>query len=176
MTASQNELERHVSRCAMGDRKAFETLYTESSPSVYAVLMSMLHDAATAQDVLQDTYIKVWNRAGEYHAERGLVLSWIIAIARYRALDLLRASKRRSTYEQQSEQTPTTVPVSAGTTSQLLQECLERLADLQRKSILAAFVGGYTHEELAVREATPVGTIKSRIRRGLGRLRECLEQ
>jgi len=176
MADQQKELEVLLASTALGDRNAFQTLYSNTSPRVYAVLMSMLSDKATAQDVLQDTYVKVWSRASEYHSERGEVLSWIIAIARYRALDLLRAANRRQNFEQQA-MAPQALSLSATNDfSDLLQECLDRLAQLQRRSILAAFINGFTHEELASLEKTPVGTVKSRIRRGLARLRECLEQ
>lgn len=176
MADEQEELESLLARTAMADRAAFHALYGATSPRVYGVLVAMLRDEEIAQDVLQDTYVKVWGRAGEYHADRGQVLSWIIAIARYRALDLLRASKRRSSFEQQAGEALSLALPQADAFSELLKECLERLADIQRRSILYAFVHGYTHEELAEREATPVGTVKSRIRRGLQRLRECLEQ
>ena len=161
---------------ALGDRVAFQQLYSDTSPRVYGVLMSMLSDRATAQDVLQDTYVKVWSRAGDYHAERGEVLSWIIAIARYRALDLLRASSRRQNFEHQAAEPEALTFSASDEFSELLQECLNRLAQLQRRSILEAFINGFTHEELASNEDTPIGTIKSRIRRGLVRLRECLDQ
>lgn len=176
MADEQKTLEALIARTALGDRSAFQALYAATSPRVYSVLTAMLHDSATAQDVLQDTYVKVWGRSGEYHSERGQVLSWIIAIARYRALDLLRASKRRSGFEQQAATAlELTLPMN-DVYSELLEQCLARLAEIQRRSIVSAFVFGYTHEELAKSEETPIGTVKSRIRRGLARLRECLEQ
>jgi len=176
MEDQQDELEALIARAAMADRAAFQTLYKVTSPRVYAVLIAMLRDEEIAQDVLQDAYVKVWARAGEYHSERGQVLSWIIAIARYRALDVLRASKRRSNFEQQAgESAVLSVPATDAFT-EMLSECLDRLADLQRSNIISAFMHGFTHEELADREDTPIGTIKSRIRRGLQRLRECLDQ
>jgi RNA polymerase sigma-70 factor (ECF subfamily) len=172
----QAELEVMLARSALGDRDAFQRLYEATAPRVYAVLLSMLRDSALAQDVMQDAYVKVWGQSRDYHADRGLVLSWIIAIARYRALDLLRASKRRDALEMEAvQQQSLTEPTQEGF-SDLLRECLGKLADLQRRSIVAAFVNGFTHEELAAREATPVGTVKSRIRRGMQRLRECLQQ
>ncbi|MCB1687418.1 MAG: sigma-70 family RNA polymerase sigma factor [Halioglobus sp.] len=176
MADQQEELEVLIARAAMADRSAFHALYVATAPRVYAVLMVMLRDQETAQDVLQDTYVKVWGRAGEYHSERGEVLSWVIAIARYRALDLLRASKRRTNFEHQAGETLELSLPTSDAFSELTKECLNRLADIQRRSIISSFVHGFTHEELAVREETPIGTIKSRIRRGLQRLRECLEQ
>ncbi len=171
----QEILESLLARTALGERDAFRELYDSTSPRVYAVLVAMLHDPATAQDVMQDAYVKVWAQAREYHAERGLVLSWIIAIARYRALDLLRAARRRDVLEDEAGKVmEMSLPAREGF-SEMLQECLGRLAELQRRSILAAFVNGFTYEELAARESAPLGTVKSRIRRGLQRLRECLE-
>lgn len=172
----QDTLESLLARTALGDRVAFRELYDATSPRVYAVLMAMLREPAMAQDVMQDAYVKVWAQAREYHTERGLVLSWIIAIARYRALDLLRASRRRDALEDEAAVVMSmSLPASDGL-SEMLQECLGRLAEMQRRSILAAFVNGFTYEELAERESAPLGTVKSRIRRGLQRLRECLDQ
>ncbi len=176
MADQQADLESLLARAALADRAAFHALYDATSPLVYGVLRAMLRDEESAQDVLQDTYVKVWGRAGEYHSDRGHVLSWIIAIARYSALDLLRASKRRSNFEQQAGETLLLTLPDTDTFSDSLKDCLDRLADLQRRSIFSAFVHGFTHEELAQRENAPLGTIKSRIRRGLQRLRECLEQ
>ena len=91
----QADNETLIARVGLGDRGAFKSLYVGTAPRVYAVILQMLRDPALAQDVLQDTYIKVWSRAQDYHHERGQVLGWIIGIARYRALDILRSEQRR---------------------------------------------------------------------------------
>lgn len=164
-----------LARVVLGDRNAFQLLYEETSPKVYGVLLRMLGDASSAQDVLQDTYVRVWSRAGEFHGERGKVLAWIITIARYRALDLLRSQKRRVEVTREFSQDQK-FSVDLSESDPRLYSCLETLADTQKSSVVASFVHGFTHEELAVQFAAPIGTIKSRIRRGLQRLKECLEQ
>ncbi len=177
MNAEQAELEQLIARCVLGDRAAFKTLYEKTSARVFGLALRMLRSREQAQDLLQDVYVRVWSRAGEYHAQRGRVLAWIMAIARYRALDMLRAESRRTTGElvEQADPAAGADPDSDGISSRALEECLQRLADSQRRSILVVFYGGLTHDELAARQSTPVGTVKSRIRRGLQRLRECLE-
>ncbi len=176
MAVTDAQLEAWLARSLDGDRGAFHQLYDATSPRVYAVLMKLLAEPAMAQDVLQDTYVKVWAQAEHYRSERGLVLSWIISIARYRAIDLLRAQGRRSSHELAAGETQQSTSGNDDPLSDLLHECLAKLADLQRHTIQAAFVHGFTHTELAAREDAPVGTVKSRIRRGLQRLRECMEQ
>lgn len=174
----EDELQELLARTVMGDRAAFHSLYTETSPTVFGVLKQMLPDTAVAEDVLQDAYVKVWSRAGEFHGERGKVLGWIIAIARYRALDVIRANKRRFEITSEANLVPESVAADGGALElkTVLEECMSRLAELQRQSIIGAFVHGWTHEELANQLAQPIGTVKSRIRRGLNLLRECLER
>ncbi len=175
---NENELQTLVARTVHGDRVAFQALYESTSPTVFGVLQRMLSDRAQAEDVLQDTYVKVWSRAGEYHYERGRVIGWVIGIARNRALDILRAKKRRGEVQSADSWPPETIAGNSGELEQntVLQQCMERLAAIQQQSIIGAFVHGWTHEELAKLLSLPVGTVKSRIRRGLALLKDCLER
>jgi RNA polymerase sigma-70 factor (ECF subfamily) len=170
---------------ARGDRLAFSRLYKASSPHLYALLLRMLKNKALAEEALQDAYIKIWQNSKTYVPERGAPLTWLMSIARYRALDMLRQRRPEAKYQREegedalyelaeSLQDP---EADAGTQASLiqLQNCLETLNERQRQSILMAYYEGYSHGELAAFLDAPLGTAKSWVRRGLQRLRECLE-
>ena len=126
----------------------------------------------------------VWQKSETYAPERGAPLTWLLTIARYRALDLLRSKRPEVEMPEESEAPPLTLadpgedPAQRAVESEglgRLQRCLGGLEDEQRRSLLLAYYEGYTHQELARAMAAPLGTVKSWVRRGLSRLRECLE-
>lgn len=161
-----------LARIVLRDREAFAQFYELTSPRVYALALKMLGQRGLAADLLQDVYLKVWYGADAYDAGRGEPLAWLITITRHRAIDMLRSKSLR----EESLQAPLeTVTGSADPADKQLDDCVQRLEDQQRQSIFAAFFLGLTHSEIARRFAEPVGTIKSRVRRGLLALRECLE-
>ena len=177
-------LRRLLHRVADGDPTAFRKLYDATSPHLYAIALKMMRGHAAADDVLQDAFVQVWHRAGDYHVERGRVIAWLATIVRYRAIDRLRG--RRSGMpldESPGGMDPIDPDAAAGPLnsamaaddSRFLSRCLERLSDTQQQSVALAFFHGLTHAELADSLALPLGTIKSRLRRSLQRLRECLE-
>ena len=178
----EEELRALLSRTALGDRDAFKALYQATSPQILGLLIHMLGQRDRAEDALQDTYIKVWHRARDYHAERGQVNTWLASIARYRALDLLRADKTRQQRASRAkpelateDELPDALAQSQSDNGRLY-DCLHQLNDRQRQSIGLAFFRGFTHEELAAQLAAPLGTVKAWIRRGLQQLRLCLEE
>jgi len=180
MSESNHTLSILLAQTALGDKRAFHALYETTSPQIMGLLMSMLRRRDLAEDLLQDTYVKVWHRAGDYHAQRGQVSTWIASIARYAAIDLLRSEAIR---RPASDDTDSAVDPLASASRALVEdedqsrllECLDALSSDQRQTISLAFYRGYTHEELALQLATPLGTVKAWIRRGLNRLRECLD-
>ena len=184
MTADQTLLCSLLAKTALGDKNAFKQLYDETSPQLLGLLIGMLRHRDLAEDVLQDTFLKVWHRAGDYHADRGQVTTWLSSIARYRALDTLRAQKVRRKRDQQLGADDTVEPGAADSLSQWAanpgeqarrQDCIGELNENQRQSIGLAFYRGFTHEELSTQLEVPLGTIKAWIRRGLQQLRRCLE-
>lgn len=181
MTNSNQKLARLMAQVSLGDRAAFKTLYEHTAPDVMGLLRSMLRQGDLAEDLLQDTFVKVWHRAGDYHPERGQVSTWIASIARYAAIDALRARKIRrgddSLLDNLRDQRPSAFEQLAGDAQEeRLHHCMGTLSDDQKQSISLAFFGGYTHDELASQLDKPLGTVKAWIRRGLSKLRECLEQ
>ena len=181
MASEQSELVGVIGQVALGDRSAFKLLYDQTAPQVLGLLMSMLQSRDLAEDVLQDTYLKVWHRAADYHQGRGQVTTWLSSIARYRALDIMRASAIRKGEATDADDTldeisPSAMQaVAANLENSRLQTCLETLSSDQRQSIGLAYYRGFTHDELAAQLAVPLGTVKAWIRRGLQKLRECME-
>ena len=175
--AEQLELGMLMAKTVLRDQTAFKDLYDKTAHKVYGLILKMLGNKALAEDLLQDVYLRVWSQASQYQADKGPVVPWLLTVARYRALDLLRAEKRRENAMTAHEENFSLENVDApGNLSEELTHCLGRLAGEQLQSILQAFFFGLTHEELARRLSTPIGTVKSRIRRGLARLKECLEE
>lgn len=172
----QSKLEDLLGRIVLKDQNAFKQFYDLTSPKVYGLVLFMIKNAEPSKDLMQEIYMRVWSKAGEYDAHKGAVMPWLLTLARYRVLDLLRAQKRfNNALDRHSEQMELAQQVHDNDMPDTLKECLNSLADSQRHSILQAFLFGLTHEELAQKLAIPLGTIKSRIRRGLVRLKQCLD-
>lgn len=176
------ELERLLAACALSDRKAFSRLYGLTSAKLYGVVLRIVNREEWAQDCLQDTYIKVWNNAGSYRPQLAAPLTWMSTIARNQALDLLRKHKREwmeSGDKGLADQVDTDpLPLeglSRSDDGRRLESCLQQLKDQQRQVIALAYFKGLTHEELAAHTDTPLGTIKTWIRRGLDQLKRCLD-
>lgn len=169
-----------LARAALGDRAAFRKFYDTTAPQLYALGLRMVRDRARAEDLLQDVYLRAWYRAGDYHPGKGEPLAWLVAIARNRAIDAARSAQRRNVSldavpEVEDESTLDDSGTRTGEHGARLHYCIDRLDAAQRQSIFCAFFHGLSHSEIARRFSEPVGTIKTRIRRGLMSLRECLE-
>ncbi|MFZ5601847.1 MAG: sigma-70 family RNA polymerase sigma factor [Pseudomonadota bacterium] len=176
------ELVMLLGRVACGDQNAFSRLYETMSPRIYGLCMRLLGRRDLAEDVLQDAFVRIWHHAGEYHAERGTPAGWMLTVARYRALDVLRRRRFELSLDHDSlteladARLQATDAETDDTTFLALQGCLEEISPQQRDSILQAFYHGQTHEQLATRMQAPLGTVKSWVRRGLSSLKRCLEQ
>lgn len=182
--ANAETLQRLLAATAAGDALAFRRLYDLTAPQLYGLLLHMLKRRDWAEEALQDCYLRIWRRADSYHPERGAPLTWLMTVARYRALDLLRIQRPEVELSDEELLPPLTLADSGlgdPYTRALereglrrLQVCIEALPVKQRRSILLAFYEGYSHTDLAQRLQLPLGTIKSWLRRGLVQLRECL--
>ncbi len=162
---------------AQGKKQDFARLYQITSGQVYAVVLKMLQNTALAEEATQDAYIKVWHNAGSYQRGKGTVLTWIISIARYRALDLMRHHKvRKETPLDDDDHRPDENSNIAASdfAHPKLNECMDELDNQQRQAIHLAYFNGLSHQEVVDHLSSPLGTIKSWIRRGLQSLQRCL--
>jgi RNA polymerase sigma-70 factor, ECF subfamily len=178
------ELTELLAATARGDARAFERLYQASAPHLFALLLRMLKRRDWAEEALQDCFVKIWQKGQTYAPDKGAPLTWLLAVARYRALDQLRAKRPEVIEADEPAEVSSLaaavadddVPGQAATGQALgrLADCLRALPPEQRRSVLLSYYEGFTHAELAQRLATPLGTVKSWVRRGLLQLRECL--
>lgn len=174
----------YVRRCADGDQSALGALYDESSHHVYGVVLSVLRDTADAEEVTLDVYSQVWRSAAVYSSQRGSVVSWLLTLARSRAIDRLRSRASRHKIEATAEDSPRSFRDSAATpeqsascleTRERIQQALDRLPSDQREAVELAYFSGMSHSELAGHLSQPLGTVKTRIRMGMIKLREELQ-
>jgi RNA polymerase sigma-70 factor, ECF subfamily len=174
-----------IERMAQGHQDALAQLYDETSAMLNGLLLRMLERQEDAEEVLLDVYMKAWKYASTYSPERGSVQTWLVTMARNSAIDRIRqrrAQPRVLTFD--PEVTPEPVSGDFSPEDEMfldqrrrrIQGVLNELPPEQREALLLAFFGGFTHAELAERLGEPLGTIKSRIRMGLIRLRGLLEE
>jgi RNA polymerase sigma-70 factor (ECF subfamily) len=167
-----------LERIAAGELEAFGEFYDRHAPRVLGMLTRMLGRSGDAEDVLQEVFLQVWSRAADYDFHRATPLAWLIVVARSRALDHLRRRKLRGLPTDQTEQgteDDPAAPVEQEETHRAVLAALARLPREQRLALELSFYGGLTHEQIAERLAVPLGTVKSRIRLGMGRLRTSLQ-
>jgi RNA polymerase sigma-70 factor (ECF subfamily) len=175
------QLQFLLDRCAAADPGALEGLYELASPLLFACLTRILRRRALAEEALQDVFVSIWQRAGQFQSSRGRPMAWMMSIARYRAIDLLRHERsapvlvpdlpeRAESADDSKDDSAPWMPATG-----LLERCLALLNDHQRSCLELAFVGGNSHEDISRLTGNPLGTVKSWIRRGLQSLRKCLE-
>jgi RNA polymerase sigma-70 factor, ECF subfamily len=172
-----------ISRIADGDESAFTTLYQRLSSSLYGMAYRMMNDAKEAEDVLQEGFTYIWRKAGSYNPARSTPFAWAVMIVRNKAIDRLRVRQRgerlreraEQSFVQERDESSAEVP-TLRERSTIVRSALQQIPQEQREALELAFFGGLTHEEIADRLTTPLGTIKARIRRGLLKLREFLHE
>jgi RNA polymerase sigma-70 factor (ECF subfamily) len=172
-------LQELLRKTAAGDREAFASLYRHTAAKLFGVAIRLAGGREIAEEALQDCFVAVWRRAGEYDPMRGAPQYWLIAIVRNCTIDRLRRQKSRP----EGHAAPETAlellaaPDNAEHAAELraLRRCLDELDERPRRAVLLAYLYGLTRDELAAQLAVPVGTVKSWIRRSLDRLRRCLE-
>nr|WP_318272570.1 sigma-70 family RNA polymerase sigma factor [Paracoccus saliphilus] len=181
--ARLTELEQLISRVAIGDRTAFDALYDATSAKLHAVCLSVLKDRPEAEETLQEVYIRVWQSAARYASNGLSPMTWLITIARNRAIDRLRSrSARPATAPEDaaatvpsSEPSPETATILAQE-RRMLHECLAQLGGPQAGAVRAVYLEGVTYADLAAREGMPINTVRSWLRRSLLRLKDCVTQ
>ncbi len=173
------DYESAVEACARGESTALRALYEREAAWLLGVALRIVRNRDSARDVLQDAFVQIWQRAATYQRALGSARGWIYTVVRHLALDEVRRGGRETPAGDALEALVDTTAdrhaiASAQANSASLDECLQTLDERRRECIVYAFIEGYTHEEIATTLATPVGTVKSWIRRGLLALRECL--
>ncbi len=180
---ARTRLREAMQRLAEGDRGALEWIYQATSAKLFGICLRILGDRGEAEDALQDVYVSLWQRAKTYDPGRASPISWLAVFARNRAIDRLRKSKVRSGSVPVDEalELPDKEPMAdaileSGERSARIHHCLGTLEERQQDAIRTAFFEGTTYAELAEQRAVPLGTMKSWVRRGLAKLKRCLEE
>ncbi len=179
---STARLEQLVAQCAAGDAAALHTLYQNTSAQLFGVLKRILVRRDLAEEALQDVYVSIWRNAKEYRPAKGAVLTWMTSIARYRAIDIKRSRKREVHFADPVEYVSEEVDPAADLANVTgleadvvrLRACLDQLGAMQRNAVCLAYLKGLSHDEVSVALRSPLGTVKSWVRRGLESLKGCL--
>lgn len=168
-----------LGQTAAGNRQAFHALYQATGPRLFAIAIRMMKRRDQAEDVLQEAFVKIWERSWQFDPAKGEALAWLATVTRHTALDRLRRQPRSDVTL--DETVVTEIDSQLGQLSASMGEagdlrrCLANLREDYRKAVVLAYINGLTHEELAAQLGRPVGTIKSWVRRGLEQLRGCMD-
>lgn len=180
-SARRAQLADALVRTARGDRSAFEAVYKATSAKLFGVCLRIFPDRNEAEEALQDAYLTIWNKAASFEAGRASPISWLVAVTRNRAIDRLRArGKTGLTSLDEAAEVADPAPLAdaqllSSSEDHALHGCIEGLDQRDAHFIRSAFIGGATYADLAQRDGEPLGTVKSRIRRALIKLRHCME-
>ena len=170
-----------MERVALGDVSAYDALYGQLSASVYGLARRVVRDPARAEEVTQEVFLDVWRQATRFDRHRGRATTWVMTMAHRRAVDAVRSSESSRAREQKVAHLETEVvpgpedDVVAADQRESVHRCLEALTPLQLESVKLAYFQGYTYPQVAALLERPLPTIKTRMRDGLIRLRDCLE-
>ena len=179
MNRAASEISDLIARTDLRDLQAFRRLYQQTSAKLFGVSLRILKDRAEAEEALQEVYVKIWQRADRYVASAYSPISWLVAIARNHALDVLRARKPRSDDLEAAYDIADSGPdperaAVVGDERGRIEGCLEQLDTDKADCVRDAYLDGYTYDELAQRHGVPLNTMRTWLRRSLIRLRECL--
>jgi RNA polymerase sigma-70 factor, ECF subfamily len=175
-----DDLSAEMAAIASGDEAALRRVWDRAAPMLLGLCLRLMRRRHAAEDVLQESFVRIWRKAHRYDATLGEPLAWMAAVTRRVALDHLRRQRGRS--EAELDERDGAAPASDDPLTGLdlaatdLARCLDRLPPMQRRAILLAYYQGMTHSELASALGAPLGTVKSWVRRGLVGLKECLER
>ena len=180
-TRERELLSDALARVGIGDRKAFEFLYRRTSAKLFGVCLRIFGNRNEAEEALQDAYLTIWNRAAAFDRDKASPISWLVAVTRNRAIDRLRVRDKGKPVDlEEALAIPDPAPdaekqLAEKDYARIVDSCIDRLDGRDANFIRAAFWNGRTYADLAVAESTPLPTVKSRIRRALIKLRNCLE-
>jgi len=174
------DLDRLLTLVASGDQVAFEAVYDRVAGPVFGLIRRVLQDSAQAEEVSQEALLEVWRTAGRFDPARGRAMTWVLTIAHRRAVDRVRSETRSAEREARAATADVVAgdevgdTVAASLEAERVRRCMDGLSELQRQSITLAFYSGYSYPQVASALGVALGTIKTRIRDGLTRLRDCL--
>jgi len=164
---------------ATGDRAAFSDLYDRLSSRVFGLVKRLLRDHSQSEEVTQEVFLELWQNAARYEAARGSATSWILTMTHRRAVDRIRASQasrdrdlKIGIRDQEAEYDQVADRVEVTIENERVKQAMTRLTELQRQAVTLAYYGGYSHSEVAELLHIPVGTVKTRLRDGMIRLRD----
>jgi RNA polymerase sigma-70 factor (ECF subfamily) len=173
-----------MQRTGQGDRGSFEQLYERFSGVLFSTALNVLNNQEAAEDVLQDVFVAIWEKAPLYDAVRGKPLTWAVTLTRYKAIDRLRSLRRKGILHERVEQEAKIFEEHTGNSSlnevdsaeksRIVRAAIVQLSPTQREAIELAFFSGLTQAEIAKKLRQPLGTVKARIRRGMRKLREII--
>ncbi len=171
-----------LTKTSLGDRLAFAELYESTKSKLFAVSLRIVHERQIAEEVLQDSFVKIWHHAADYAAAKSAPMTWMTAIVRNRSLDIVRRPDLEvadeedyfATNLEDESPTPPDVLASKRDEAQIVR-CMKGLEGEQHKAISMAFFQGLSHSEVAEKLGKPLGTVKTHIRRGLLKLKDCLD-
>ncbi|MEU1349825.1 sigma-70 family RNA polymerase sigma factor [Streptomyces sp. NPDC005775] len=175
------DLQELLGMVARGDQDAFSQVYEAVCGPVLGLVRSVLRDPAQSEEVAQEVLVEVWRTASRFQAARGSAMNWVLTLAHHRAVDRVRSAEATAAREHKAallDRTPAFDDVTEQVETRLEREqvrrCMRTLSELQRESVTLAYYRGLTYREVAELLAAPLGTIKTRLRDGLIRLRDCL--
>ena len=164
-----------------GDQAAFEAVYDRVAAPVFGLIRRVLRDSAQSEEVAQETLLEVWRTSARFDPVRGSAVTWVMTIAHRRAVDRVRSERAAAQREARAASAAATVPVDevaeaveSSFEAERVSRCLDGLTPLQRESITLAYYAGYSYPQVASALGVALGTVKTRIRDGLKRLRDCL--
>ncbi|WP_164416561.1 sigma-70 family RNA polymerase sigma factor [Streptomyces salinarius] len=179
--SAQPDLQQLIREVALGDQDSFAVVYDAVAGSVLGVARAVLRDQAQSEEVAQEVLVEVWRTAPRYRPERGTVVNWILTLAHRRAVDRVRSVEAAAARDHKAallDRTPEYDEVTEQVETRLEREqvrrCLRTLTEIQRQSVTLAYYRGLTYRQVAEALALPLGTVKTRLRDGLIRLRDCL--
>ncbi|CAL9348587.1 MULTISPECIES: sigma-70 family RNA polymerase sigma factor [Streptomyces] len=179
--SAQPDLQQLIREVALGDQDSFAAVYDAVAGSVLGVVRAVLRDRAQSEEVAQEVLVEVWRTAPRYRPERGTVVNWILTLAHRRAVDRVRSVEaaaardhRAALLDRTPEYDEVTEQVETRLEREQVRRCLRTLTEIQRQSVTLAYYRGLTYRQVAEALAVPLGTVKTRLRDGLIRLRDCL--
>jgi RNA polymerase sigma-70 factor, ECF subfamily len=172
-------LEQLLTKVAKGDASAFGAVYDRAAPAVLGTVLRVVRDPSQSEEVMQEVLLEVWRTAARFDPGAGTATAWIMTVAHRRAVDRVRSQQRANERELRAARASVAYDevsdaVEASLERERVRRCLAGLTDLQRESVTLAYYGGYTYREVAQLLGVAVGTVKTRMRDGLIRLRDCL--